>query len=172
MGGGVDHGRNFGEAVGDDVRQVLVPVYPRYRNQIPFPGDGVDLTDAFDGGDFLRGLGNAGGVSLDQNKCGNHVCTPSISSAAARHGRFVSPASLLHRGSFPGSHLVPAGPSLPAAEPDGGGQQEPVPHKEHGQGQCGHDDEGKHYRLGGQRPQEHADDQAAKPYGNPGMEDR
>ncbi len=71
--GGVDDAGNLGELVRDDVRQILVLRDPGDGNEIPFAGDGIDLADALDGGDLLRGLRDAGSVCLNQDESGDHV---------------------------------------------------------------------------------------------------
>ena len=48
VGGGVDHGRNFREPVGNDIRKVFMPGNPGDGDQVPLAGDGVHLADAFD----------------------------------------------------------------------------------------------------------------------------
>src|SRR5690606_24063452 len=63
---------HLADAVGDDVRELVVLLDAHHRDEVRLARDRVDLADALEVGDLGRDLGDARGVGVDQDDGGEH----------------------------------------------------------------------------------------------------
>lgn len=165
VGCGVDHGRDLGKPVRDDVRQILVPVDPGHGNEIPFSGYGINLADPLDRGDFLGSFRDAGSVGLDQDKCSDHVEPFRICCAVAVPGKLLLPAYYIGSRARPDRRVPSCSGTAAAPEPR---QQQAVAKQQDPQADQSHYDKREHHGLAGQGAQHHPSRHAAEPNGEAG----